>query len=174
MPFMPAVPWISSFPETNVRTYVRGPDGKRGVWFFTLEADRLVAVLAARISYGLPYRWAAMKVAASGANVQYTSDRKKPFGAAETRIAIEAGQPIQTSDFDNFLTARYRLYTRSLSRLAFADIEHAPWTLHRARLIRLQQDVVEHSGLPRPSGDPILHHSYDLRVRIGRLQFVRR
>ena len=37
---LPATPWISRFPETNVRTYVLGPDGQPGVWFFTLEADR--------------------------------------------------------------------------------------------------------------------------------------
>src|SRR3954463_2979445 len=35
-PALPALPWLSSFPETNVRTYVRGPDGERGVWFFAL------------------------------------------------------------------------------------------------------------------------------------------
>ena len=58
----PALPWISEFPETNVRTYVRGADGERGVWFFTLEADRLAAVMLARWWYHLPYRWAAMRV----------------------------------------------------------------------------------------------------------------
>src|SRR5207253_428282 len=54
-PFVPALPWISHFPETNVRTYVRGPDGARGIWFFTLEAARLAAVMGARVTYGLPY-----------------------------------------------------------------------------------------------------------------------
>ena len=48
-PWMPVLPWISTFPETNVRTYVRGPNGDRGVWFFTLEADRLLGVMGARI-----------------------------------------------------------------------------------------------------------------------------
>lgn len=53
-PFAPAIPWISRFPETNVRTYVRGPEGERGVWFFTLEAGRLVAVLGAGYCTGCP------------------------------------------------------------------------------------------------------------------------
>src|SRR5688572_7906720 len=44
-PFVPALPWLSKFPETNVRTYVRGPDGQRGVWFFSLDAARLAAVI---------------------------------------------------------------------------------------------------------------------------------
>ena len=55
-PRVSALPWISRFPEMNVRTYVRGPDGERGIWFFSLEADRLAAVVGARLSYGLPYR----------------------------------------------------------------------------------------------------------------------
>ena len=34
------LPGIPHFPETNLRTYVIGPDGSRAVWFFSLEAAR--------------------------------------------------------------------------------------------------------------------------------------
>src|SRR5690349_95871 len=34
-PMLPSLPWISHFAETNVRTYVRGPDGEPGIWFFS-------------------------------------------------------------------------------------------------------------------------------------------
>src|SRR4051812_8969252 len=61
-PGLPALPWLSEFPEMNVRTYVRGPDGERGIWFFSLEASRLAAVAGARLTYRLPYRWARMRV----------------------------------------------------------------------------------------------------------------
>src|SRR5271154_2737716 len=33
----PALPWLSAFPELNVRTYVT-TDGKPGGWFFSLDA----------------------------------------------------------------------------------------------------------------------------------------
>src|SRR5579875_1898603 len=52
-PLVPALPWISRFPETSLRTYVRGPDGERGIWFFSLEAARLAAVFGARALYRL-------------------------------------------------------------------------------------------------------------------------
>src|SRR5512146_2978717 len=52
-PFCPAMPWLSAFPETNCRTYVRGPDGQPGIWFFSLDAARLAAVFGARLGYGL-------------------------------------------------------------------------------------------------------------------------
>jgi uncharacterized protein YqjF (DUF2071 family) len=47
-PAAPAPPWFSRFPETNVRTYVVGPDGREGLWFFSLDAARLEPVLVAR------------------------------------------------------------------------------------------------------------------------------
>ena len=45
-PPIPSVPWFAEFLETNVRTYVRGPNGAVGVWFFSLDASRLGAVVA--------------------------------------------------------------------------------------------------------------------------------
>ena len=71
LPRGPSLPWLSQFPETNVRTYVRGPKGERGVWFFTLEAGRLAAVLGARALYCLPYRWADMRISRSDRIVEY-------------------------------------------------------------------------------------------------------
>lgn len=36
---LPPLGPLSTFPETNVRTYARGPDGRDGLWFLSLEAD---------------------------------------------------------------------------------------------------------------------------------------
>ena len=65
-PLAPAPPWFARFPETNVRTYVVGPDGREGLWFFSLDAARLEPVLVARATYALPYRWSAMTVERTG------------------------------------------------------------------------------------------------------------
>ena len=62
----PAVPWLSAFHETNVRTYVLC-DGEPGVWFFSLEAARLPGVLIGRTLWGLGYRWARMTLEREGA-----------------------------------------------------------------------------------------------------------
>src|SRR5262245_34843152 len=66
LPRVPALPWLSRFAETNVRTYVTGPDGRSGIWFFSLDAARAPAVLAGRVGYGLPYEWSAMTVRVAG------------------------------------------------------------------------------------------------------------
>src|SRR3954469_12678323 len=51
VPHAPAPPWLGRFCETNVRTYVRDEWGRRGVWFFSLDAARLAAVVTARTTY---------------------------------------------------------------------------------------------------------------------------
>jgi hypothetical protein len=167
-PFGPALPWLSRFPETNVRTYVRGRDGERGVWFFTLDADRLVGVLGARSTYCLPYRWADMSVTRTDALVEYKSARRA--GNGSSNLAIAPGEKINAGNFDNFLTARYRLYTICRGEIAFAQIEHPPWPLRGGRVIRLEQTLLQNSGVPPPAGEPVVHFSEKLDVRIGLLQ----
>lgn len=172
-PFLPALPWISHFPEMNVRTYVRGPDGERGVWFFTLEAWRLAAVAGARLAYRLPYRWADMRVRKVNETVEYSSSRRRPFGSGDANIAVEIGEPLRPVELDRFLTARFRLYTILFGRLGFAQIEHEPWPLRAARLMRLAQNVIEASGVPRPQGSPLLHYSPGVSVRVGMIRTFR-
>src|SRR5581483_10089721 len=47
--WLPPLPGLSTFPELNVRTYVRGPDGEKpGVWFYSLDAASPLAVWSAR------------------------------------------------------------------------------------------------------------------------------
>lgn len=58
---VPALPWISSFPELNVRLYVRSGD-RPGVWFLSLDATNPLAVWTARKFFHLPYRKAAMRL----------------------------------------------------------------------------------------------------------------
>lgn len=133
-PGLPAAPWVSQFPETNVRTYVRGPDGQSAVWSFSLEAARLPAVLAARTTYWLRYFWADMRVDEDGRRVRYQSRRRwpGPSGAA-CRAVVEVGGPFGVDglgELDHFLTARYVLYTVVAGRLVYAcrAPRHGPLT----------------------------------------------
>ncbi len=54
----PAVPWLGSFIEINVRSYVVDESGRRAVWFFSLDVPRLPIVAVARSVFALPYCWA--------------------------------------------------------------------------------------------------------------------
>ena len=159
---------IPHFPETNVRTYVIGPDGSRAVWFFSLDAARLLAVIGARVAYHLPYFWSKMHVRRENEVIRYTSRRKWPHSARHfTDIAIRPGAPGETTERDHFFTARYRLYALNRGQLAYAQIEHDPWQLTRATVVKLEQNLIEAAGLPSPQGAPLVHYSAELHVKIG-------
>src|ERR1700680_1748643 len=70
----PAVPWLSAFPELNVRTYVTC-GGKPGVWFFSLDAGNWLAVAIARAWFHLPYFRARMSSAKLDGWIEYRSER---------------------------------------------------------------------------------------------------
>jgi uncharacterized protein YqjF (DUF2071 family) len=167
------IPGIPHFPETNLRTYVVGPGGHRAVWFFSLDAARLIAVLGARIGYHLPYFWAGMRVTSENGAIHYRSRRHWPHrAAAMTDIVIQPGEPYKEAaltERDHFLTARFRLYATAHGRLRHAQIEHPPWPLARAQLVAFHQTLFGRAGLPDPEGPPFAHYADELPVQIGRL-----
>jgi uncharacterized protein YqjF (DUF2071 family) len=168
-PGLPALPWLSRFPEINVRTYVRGPDGRSGIWFFSLDAARLPAVAGGRIGFGLPYCWSTMAVRRIPGGWAYRCRRHWP-GPAHCSARVRIGGPLAVSELrplDHFLTARYRLYSTLAGRLVAADAEHEPWPLHRAELGALEQNLVQAAGLPAPDHEPLVHASPGVTVRIG-------
>jgi len=169
-PKLPSAPWICHFPETNLRTYVRASSGEPGIWFFTLEAARILAVAGARSLYGLPYRWAKMRVEPAGDTIDYSSVRRSPGALAYNRLRIRTGHSILPSELETFLTARFRLYTLLHGKLSFADVEHEPWPLHKAEILQLDQSLTDSVGLPRPHLKPMAHFSPGVHVRIGRPQ----
>lgn len=56
-----------TFGEVNLRTYVRGPDGGEGIYFFNLDAADPLGVPIARWLYRLPYYTAEMEIERTGA-----------------------------------------------------------------------------------------------------------
>lgn len=171
-PRLPALPWLGRFCETNVRTYVRDEHGRVGVWFFSLEAARLAAVVAARVSYRLPYFWASMRLREGASRVTYSTRRRWPGppGTGGT-VEVRPGEAIAAADvsqLEHFLTARWRLFSHAPGgRLRYADAEHPPWELHRAALVQCDDSLVTAAGLPRPEGDALVHYSPGVQVRIG-------
>ena len=171
-PFLPPLPWISRFPETNCRTYVRGPDGSPGVWFFSLDAARLAAVAAARATYGLPYAWSRMDVRIRRDVFTYRAERRWPDGRSGYEIAIQRGRPVQTRDLEAFLTARFRLYSVIAGRLVTARVEHPPWPLESARALNVTETLTTAAGLGPPQGLPLAHFSVGVQTRVGRPELV--
>lgn len=166
-----ALPYLSNFCETNVRTYVQDHEGRTGIWFFSLDAARLAAVLVARSTYRLPYFWSSMRLVTSGDEISYDCRRQWPGpGGVTSTVRLRIGAPYRAeelTDRDHFLTARWVLFSAARTRHRFARAVHPPWPLHRATLLTCSDQLVVAAGLPQPEGAPLVHYSPGVAVRIG-------
>lgn len=169
---MPPLPWLSQFPELNVRTYVDF-GGRPGIYFFSLDADRVAAVFAARRGYRLPYFHARMTVAREPSGVDYASTRidssgppaelRARYGPSGPRLAIEDGS------LERWLTERYCLYVvDGQGRALRGEIHHSPWPLQPAEATFDANTMAAPLGVELDSA-PLLHFSARQDVLIWHL-----
>ncbi len=128
--WFPPILSANTFPELNVRTYVRCA-GKSGVWFFSLDAASRLAVEGARVLFGLPYFSARMNCVRRDDSIVYDSercDRRAPSAAfhASWRACGECSVSAPGT-LEHFLTERYCLYSVRRGSLLRGDVAHVPW-----------------------------------------------
>lgn len=174
---LPALPWLSAFPELNVRSYVSLPDrdgaARPGVWFFSLDAARWLAVVVARRWFGLPYHSAAMRCVSEGGEIRYSS-RRIETGARVASAAFVARYrptgPVRAAapgSLEHFLTERYCLYAHDRrGRLCRAEVQHAPWPLQPAQAEVERNTMAAPLGLQLPPDAPLLHFARRLDVLV--------
>ena len=157
-PLLPALPYISSLHELNVRTYVYF-DGMPGVWFFSLDANNFLAVFGGRSVFSLPYHEADISLQQNKNDVIYRSTRSSGQGKFAADWTIGEDRPAaEPGSLEFFLTERYCLYTAAGGRIYRCRIHHEPWPLQRTdRLSKYESNMFEINGLPQPLGQPLLH-----------------
>jgi uncharacterized protein len=171
VPIRPNWHVVPPFPETNVRTYVVGPDGQPGIWFFSLDAGSPSAVVAARVFYGLPYYQGSMRVDDDPSLFRYSATRRWPApSGVRYHIHVDVGDAVpaeQITPFDHYLTARFTLWNRHGPLLVRTDVSHPPWPLRTAQVPELHQELLASHGLPEPVHPPLVHASAGVDVAIG-------
>ncbi len=169
---LPPVPAFSTFPELNLRTYVRVKD-KPGVFFFSLDAASRLAVWGARTFYHLPYYLARMSTGWSGDWMQYDSRRVNETAELECRYRPDGPEFEAAPDrLEHFLTERYCLYTVSQGQVSRCDIHHAPWRLRTAQAEFTKNSVASASGVELPNSPPHLLFSSLQEVIIWPLEKI--
>jgi uncharacterized protein len=157
---VPSLPWISEFPELNVRTYVRVAD-RPGVFFFSLDAGSAVAVQAARTLLNLPYYSASMKVAMDARSIRYDSRRDGADTRAEFVATYEPAGPVfnaEEGSLEYFLTERYCLYNIGHGGTPYRlHIHHPPWPLQPAHAQVVCNTMADANDLVLPDDAPLLH-----------------
>ena len=169
---LPALPWLSRFPEFNVRTYVSFDD-KPGVFFFSLDAGNLPAVWAARAFYRLPYFHAKMRVDITNDSFAYGSRRYQ--GEAEFRSRYRPVREVQfrkKGTLEYWLTERYCLYATANGHVYRSEIHHEQWPLQDAEAEIEINTMAAVAGIMLPNASPLLHFSRRLEVLIWPLRRV--
>jgi uncharacterized protein YqjF (DUF2071 family) len=148
----PPAPYVGRFVEVNVRLYAVDAAGRRGVVFRSLEASRVLAVLAARATFSLPYFWARTRLHHDGPD--YAAWSTRLGGGPSTRIVARIGDPVVATPLDEFLTARWGMFVRRGERTLFVPNEHPPWELRAAELLELDDELLAAAGVPGLAGMP--------------------
>lgn len=171
--WLPPLPGSAAFAEINVRTYVTVQD-KPGVFFFSLDAASLLAVMGARATYLLPYFHARMARRVAGDGVVLQSERR---AGARARFAAEYGpagevHAAQRGTLEHFLTERYCLYTARHGSLYRAEVHHLPWPLQEGRAEIRRNSLALAAGIELPDSAPLLHFARELKVYVWPLRRV--
>jgi uncharacterized protein YqjF (DUF2071 family) len=180
----PPVRGLSSFHETNVRTYVRLGNRDPGVWFFSLDAANSCAVRLARKFFHLPYHRAQMFLEREPTDSRgepptlvYAGVRcwPGPLPASYAIRATPAGvpQPAQCDTLEHFLAERYILYTFWGDRLYQGRVHHSPYPLQPAQLLSLDETMLLATGFNRPTVTPLAHFAAGVDVEIFGLSVLR-
>lgn len=161
---MSAVPGMRTFLQLNVRTYVRY-DNRRGVYFFSMDANSLAAVQTASLGSFLPYRQARIEMAKQGTQIRFKSRHSGAAGIEEIELVYEPQAAIiEPAPLEIWLTERYSLWTKPGNRLYRLDIGHPPW-----RLQYVKGEITENSlagFLPEQLHRlrPVTHYSSSMEV----------
>jgi hypothetical protein len=118
--------------------------------------------VTARILLGLPYTWARMRIVRGGGTLAYDSVRRWPSAGAGSSVALPrthvrirplpaevTGDPLA-----DFLTARWGMHVERRGRTRFWPNEHAAWTLQRAELVELDDQLLAATGFPGLASRP--------------------
>lgn len=157
---LPTFPFIGSFLELNVRTYVKYK-GKPGVYFFSLDTSNFVVVTMAKIGYALPYRHAEMKIERKHQEIILSNNWKDEKQSEHFQCTYTPVSPIYYSEkgtLDHWLTERYCLWTVRGNMLMRTDIHHTKWELQNAE-VALHHNTMA-SFLPTSIYDkvPVAHY----------------
>ena len=160
---VPALPWVSAFPELNVRTYVRVTAGRGSIssalmrripWqSASLEPSCISRTSRPTCPWGMPANGFTIEASARAAEAA-------PAEFEGRYRALGSPSPPTIGTLEHFLTERYCLFTVDDAFHAYTlDIHHPPWPLQEAEAEIRENTMAEAAGIRLPSMEPLLHFS---------------
>lgn len=168
---LPDMPWVSAFPELNVRVYVVRDD-KPGVWFLSLDATNPLAVWAARRFFHLPYFRARMSISGHADEFRYLSRRERAELSCSYRH-VSGVYRAKPGSLEHWLTERYCLYAGAPDGSLWRnDVHHVPWPLQSAAATIERNTMFDLHGIAVDGPPALLHFAKRVDVVVWRGQHV--
>lgn len=157
--YLPGTPYLRPMLQLNVRTYVKR-NGEKGVYFFTMDTNKFVVVLGAKIVHA-PFLHADMRMETS-ADAYYLESSRKGDMAAKFKASYtpeEAAFYPEKESLDYWLLERYIFWSYIKDSLYRGDIQHKRWQIQKAKVHIEKQTMV--SFLPKEflGGNPVIHYA---------------
>lgn len=172
--FLPPVPGLSWFLETNLRTYVYDDTGNAGVWFYSLDADQRIAVTLGKALFRLPYRYEKM-IASYRTSTDNTSDGLETWidykYSGNHFVYQKAPQGdlhfAEPGTLEFFLFERYLLFATGKEGLKIGQVFHTPYQLCEAKCETIATDLFDKVSLTVPEESPkLMHFSPGVNVEV--------
>lgn len=168
MRYMPPPPFISSYLELNVRTYVKR-QGIPGVYFFSLDAEKILTVLGARI-VTLPYFHAQINMKREKDTFYFESIRKGNSEAIFKGSYHPISEPKHSLSY--WLLERYALWTYKYDSLFRADIHHTQWKVQDAEAVIKNENMFPSLPDTNKMEKPIFHYAFSKRTLFWPIKMV--
>lgn len=166
--YCPSVPFISNFPELNLRTYVYDRSGRPGVWFFSLDAASWLSVKIARCFFALNYQYASMRHEESPDGwIFFQAQRRRQSLQKFVYQPKGIAQPAVCGSFEYFLVERYHLFVQNKrGQLYFGTIQHQPYQLQAVDLDAYSVQLFDLNGFASPEAGPS-HACFSRQARVA-------
>ena len=153
----PAIPHLSKFLELNVRLYCHDGKGNSGIYFLSLDCNRMAAVWGAKCLWGLPYTHAHIAQTMQADATHFACQRK-----GEAHKATYAWRPTapvavpEPGTLEHFLVDRYRLFVQDAkAQVRYGDVFHTPYEVAPVALGAWSGAPLGWDGLPVPEEAPM-------------------
>jgi len=179
---VPPILGTRSFPDLIFRTYVREEQtGTPGVYSLSLDSSNLLAVVAGRAFFHLPYHLSEM-------HIEQRTEREFNFYSrrrfAQEPVLFKARYrglgpsqrlaEMRSGSLEYFLMERSCLFSRNRDGQPIrASLHQSSWSLEEAEAEIEQNDLAAAMGIRLADQEPVLHYSRRLAVYVWPTELVR-
>ncbi len=142
------MPTIMSYPpflQMNIRTYIQF-QGEPGIYFLSVDVNRLLIMMTAKRLLQLPYKMAKMKLEQTKDQLLFTS-KQWTKNYVDARISVRY-RPLTNTVFSQkgtlpyWLTERYCSWMIHGNKIVKAPLSHISWMLYHAELDMTMTNII--------------------------------